>query len=224
MAEHEPRNVEWKRLRRGVCHVVDGRRFVTATHHVDERLPHDAAGPPVVGNERRDLQPTRRRDRGGQRYCLAQEDAPLWLTESRGGGKAAAEHLFALRAIERVHDSSEMQQRGGLHHRLGAIRLGEGCCHQRRDCERVDVRFERPPARKAMAPGEIELRVGEPRCRIRFAQFLDQTFGLLAQPVEVGMFREAHDAPSFLREGSLSAARVRTRARNEGSWRPTTGG
>src|SRR5262245_62528948 len=116
-----------------------------------------------------------------------------------------------------------MQQRRGLHRRLGTIGLLERSCDQRVNRQRVNMSLERAPARKLVAPGELELRVGEPRRRVRFTQLFEEALGLFTQPVEVGMFREVHDAPSFLREGSLSAARVRGRARNEGSWRPTTG-
>ena len=95
--------------------------------------------------------------------------------------------------------------------------------------QRVDVRLERPPARKPVLLGQVELRVGQLRGRVRLAQLVETALGLLAEPIEVGVVGKGqrsgrrprglfgHETPSFLRKGAnpfsrpLSAAWARNR-------------
>jgi hypothetical protein len=71
------------------------------------------------------------------------------------------------------------------------------------EAQRVDVRFEGPPAREAVAARNLELRVGQLSVRVRAAEFFMMPLRLLAEPIEVGMLGErfGHDGPSFLRKG-----------------------
>src|SRR3546814_7198511 len=54
------------------------------------------------------------------------------------------------------------------------------------DAQGVDVGFERAPARKTALPGDVELRVGEFGLGIGFAELVEMTLGLLAEPLEIG--------------------------------------
>ena len=101
--------------------------------------------------------------------------------------------------------------------------------------QRIDVRLERPPARKPVPFGQLELRVGELRVRVGLAQFCETTFRLLAEPIKIGVIGKGqrsgrrpgrligHDTPSFLeREQALSAPIVRSLGEERRLW--TNGG
>ena len=65
--------------------------------------------------------------------------------------------------------------------------------------QRVDVRLERTPARKAVLLGQRKLRVSELRVGIGLLDFFETTLGLLAEPIEIGVVRDSGmTAPSFL--------------------------
>ncbi len=78
---------------------------------------------------------------------------------------------------------------------VAVARGGEDLAVER---ERVDVRLERAPARKAELLGQRKLRVSELRVGIRFLEFFETTLGLLAEPIEIGVFGKRHATPSFL--------------------------
>src|SRR5205085_12472057 len=82
------------------------------------------------------------------------------------------------------------------------------------DAERVDVRLERTPARKAVLFGEIELCVSELGADVRRTQLVEPALRLLPEPLEIGRIRQRqrrgrrlrslfwHESPSFLGKGA----------------------
>jgi len=73
--------------------------------------------------------------------------------------------------------------------------------------QRVNVRLERAPARKAVLLGERELRISELRVRVGLLKLVQATLSLFAEPIQIGMFGKRQAAPSFLREGRALSGR-----------------
>jgi hypothetical protein len=111
-----------------------------------------------------------------------------------------------------------VKERRSLYGRRRPLSLRQRSRYQRIDREAIDMRFERAPTRKAVLPGEGELRVRQPRGGICVLQFFEMAFCLFAEPVEIRLVwkreRVGHGTPSFLLKGNtLSAAHVRKKGK-----------
>jgi hypothetical protein len=85
--------------------------------------------------------------------------------------------------------------------------------------------LERPPARKPVLCGQLELRVGELRVRAGLAQFCEATFRLLAEPIKIGVVGKRHThLPSLKGRKPFQHPSSAVWARNEGYGRTVEGG
>ncbi len=103
--------------------------------------------------------------------------------------------------------------------RMGGEQLAErarlagdrGRDHLAVDAERVDLGFERPPARKSVVAHDGELGLAQLGRGLTRPQFGKPLLGGLLQPIEIGLGRESlfHHAPSSSAPGSAAHGQER---------------